>query len=1346
MIRNKEDSPQGGGGSSSPSKIFLGVRFVLIGFDNPTQQAKVRSKLISGGGVDVGEYNSRCTHLIVDRVVYDDSECVVARADGKIVITAAWVDDCLDVGMLVDTSSILYRPVKDLNGIPGSKSLSICLTGYQRQDREDIMRMVGMMGAYFSKPLVANKVTHLICYKFEGEKYELAKKLKKIKLVNHRWLEDCLKAWEILPENNYSKSGYELEIMEAEAKDSEEETEDRNNEQYKENVAGSPYNLHTVYGMGIKGLEMPVLMKQNESAKENLAARVEDIVNEKRLVSPAKKARSDHVPELQQGNKSGAAFTCQGTGSYEGTNASKESSELSSNPTTSKGTPQSNVAAPISLSYSRKTPGRSPLSNFSGMPSSPAVSHGVEQYKVTNGFDVSPSKLVQYKGNLDSVENQNLRKDLELHLEGGNAYKLPQKRKASLSSSSSKSPREISANLEACGPGSPSTGARTGILLNGTFQKNSSSCYGNGDNVDKIDIRNVASDHYGNPSNGKSISENKLTNPGMQFSRTLSSDDTEFSSDFKMLERSPEISDVGLEHSKNTFEASFSGKDMPRVLDFQFDNEGGPQEECQSIMASSLKSENCEAGKARSPVDLSVHNGSKSETFAKSLPKKTVVKKSLGSKSKLSSARNKQKGSLCFNSKSEVIFPTEENTEQGHGKAVGGKAEMDKPALDAEPVFERMVTGTLSSENKFKNADEAEDEETEAPDKGIGGELENSAREEVAKPIPQENGTSKKKSKVTHSAANETKSVKVTPEKDEREVVKGDTCKSVAVHGTNADPKQIVGGSKIRKKSRVTHSEANETKSVKGTPEKDERDVVKGDTCKNVATVHCTNADPNQLVGGSKLNKKSGVTHFAPNETKSVTVTPQKDEREVVKGDSCKSVAIGNGTNADPNQIVGGSKIKKKSRVTHSATNETKSVTVTLEKDEREVVKGDTCRSVTTVHGTNADSKQIVGSSKIKKKSRVTHSAANEIKSVTVTPEKDEQEVVKGDTCKSVATAPGTYANLKRKVGGSRLVKSEPVWFILTGHRLQRKEFQQIIKRLKGRVCRDSHNWSYQATHSIIPDPIKRTEKFFAAAASGRWILKTDYLIASNQAGKFLREEPYEWFKNGFNEDGAINLEAPRKWRLLREKTGHGAFYGMRMVIYGECIAPSLDTLKRVVKAGDGVILATSPPYTRFLKSGVDFAIISPSTPSDDMCVQEFIRHEIPCIVADYLVEYVCKPGCSLERHVLYQTHAWAEKSFANLISRSNEVVEDLIPVEDDVRIDLCCEKCGSFDRAEVMLICGDETGSLGCGIGTHIDCCDPPLEAVPDEDWFCPNCTEGKNSTHPTKKTKKGSSTKKHK
>ncbi|KAJ6940843.1 hypothetical protein NC651_006851 [Populus alba x Populus x berolinensis] len=317
----------------------------------------------------------------------------------------------------------------------------------------------------------------------------------------------------------------------------------------------------------------------------------------------------------------------------------------------------------------------------------------------------------------------------------------------------------------------------------------------------------------------------------------------------------------------------------------------------------------------------------------------------------------------------------------------------------------------------------------------------------------------------------------------------------------------------------------------------------------------------------------------------------------------------------------------------------------------------------------------------------------------------------------------------------TKQVKAEPLWFILSGHRLQRKEYQKVIKSLKGKLCRDSHQWSYQATHYIAPGPIRRTEKFFAAAASGRWILKTDYLTACSQAGRFLAEESYEWHKNGLSEDGTINLEAPRKWRLLRERTGHGAFYGMRIIIYGECMTPPLDTLKRVVKAGDGTILATSPPYTRFLTSGVDFAIISPGITRADVWVQEFLKHKIPCIVADYLVEYVCKPGNSLERHVLYNTNDLAEKSFSNLLSKVNVIPEDLtMPKDCDSGNDIACEVCCSCDRGEDMLICGDECGSVGCGAGIHIDCCDPPLESIPEEDWFCSKCS-GSRSTSPKKK-----------
>jgi len=161
------------------------------------------------------------------------------------------------------------------------------------------------------------------------------------------------------------------------------------------------------------------------------------------------------------------------------------------------------------------------------------------------------------------------------------------------------------------------------------------------------------------------------------------------------------------------------------------------------------------------------------------------------------------------------------------------------------------------------------------------------------------------------------------------------------------------------------------------------------------------------------------------------------------------------------------------------------------------------------------------------------------------------------------------------------------------------------------------------------------------------------------------------------------------------------------------------------------------PPYTRFLDSGVDFAVVSETIPRADAWVQQFISHGIPCVSADYLVEYVCKPGQPLDRHVLFKTNHLANKSLEKLMKNQQEMAmvrskpsED---DEDDPEEDLSCSVCGQKDRGDVMLICGDEDGETGCGIGMHIDCCDPPLDAVPDDDWLCPKCAVPKSKTKRT-------------
>ncbi|KAI8816843.1 PLU-1-like protein-domain-containing protein [Fimicolochytrium jonesii] len=48
------------------------------------------------------------------------------------------------------------------------------------------------------------------------------------------------------------------------------------------------------------------------------------------------------------------------------------------------------------------------------------------------------------------------------------------------------------------------------------------------------------------------------------------------------------------------------------------------------------------------------------------------------------------------------------------------------------------------------------------------------------------------------------------------------------------------------------------------------------------------------------------------------------------------------------------------------------------------------------------------------------------------------------------------------------------------------------------------------------------------------------------------------------------------------------------------------------------------------------------------------------------------------------------------------------------------CEMCGGGENDEQMLLCD------GCNRGYHLYCFDPPMAAIPQTDWFCPDCLRG--------------------
>ncbi|MCL7030069.1 hypothetical protein MKW94_020816 [Papaver nudicaule] len=1532
------------GGGGDESKTFDGVRFILLGF-SPSEEAKVQSKLTNGGGVNVGEYGDICTHVIVDKITYDDHRCVKARDDGKMVLNSVWVDHSFDVGMPVDSSLILYSPVKNLSGIPGAKSFIVCLTGYQRQDREDIMRMVSMMGANFSKPLVANKVTHLICYKFEGEKYELAKKMQKIKLVNHRWLEDCLKAWEILPECDYNKSGQEIETMEAEAKDSEDEAEENRAtvQLGVENVTDSSFKLHTGSDISTsKGSDATTparersnINKQTSIAKglldttENTTSktskkgsRVGDVAessskllggsdslnlvgsglntpvrtssmhlhgstvrglidtsanvgSESRLLANSGKLigaeRTPNSPVAKQqdfGSLNSGAYRSEYTGS--GGNKTP-SSKSGKRPFTSDAT------NPVTTSQVKKLQKTSPVPIFSGeqsnhLRSSPLggletnISNDVKSDQVKNkldfgevedqsskselhhsklkdvtltpkkkkglscaspkssnickdGFGILPPKSDQVEDILDFGHIENQKNDSELNHPKVEGRAVTPKKKKSLPGPSLESSKKGSPNSK--------TFATTGTVASTTLEREmeSSSTPSNRSHqmdVDTNTIKNqsvtlkrklgLSGTSSGSPKKrspysitsgtgstlardtpegdinvaletkpspaltnsshvAEAVADSSANEPaklarnkplsvkkkskkcGLPVSKDTISDDL----------KSPLQQNVSVSAAAKTPETSLKELGQTDLVSTDFGDFRASRSAGLDTKASSPDSRRpeTEADKSRGSVNIGVNKGKKNGPSTRSGTKT----KTLGSRRKLGAASAKErKGTLNLDqaaTTNEASLFSEGTNEAVQEKLSNVRAEkIEVPqelALDDE-------TEAPEEENAVKSFSQEVAELSSKADVGMKGTSEKIQHsgskvnshcslmdgEKVVSGIDREDLKKNKEDLSTFKADQTKEATGGVHSSNQVDKVTVSPLKEVVNEGPNPASKVQRSTASVKKTGKTTFVEENKTIDTEGPTIRSSTYVRKKVVSKSLRK--------------TKQDKKM-VAEASPDEipVNEVNHPSNKDQRNV--DSAVKEVPVSrkvkdnvdNEISKTSTEMVGtkrrgnlASKTKEsKAEKPVNDLKETKSVkkrsTVNVGERIKEAVLEAKRRASPASKTTETSTEMLLAGKEEETKSAKKRPSAKSGEHKNVVPKPN----IKQSNKKAESSTDSDIIQADRV---SKPLNSQLMWFILSGHRLQRKEFQQVIRRLKGRCCRDSHNWSYQATHFIVPDPVRRTEKFFAAAASGRWILKTDYLTACNQAGKFVEEEPYEWSKTGLNEEGTISLEAPRKWRQLKERTGHGAFHGMRIIVYGECIAPPLDTLKRVVKAGDGTILATSPPYTKFLKSGVDFAVITQGMPKADLWVQEFMRNEIPCVVADYLVEYICRPDYALDKHVLYNTNEWADKSLANLEMRSKEIIEPSSPsdVKDEASDsgDLPCQVCGSHDRGEVMLICGDESGSLGCGIGTHIDCCNPPLESIPSEDWFCPKCSKTVNCKKdpPRKSKKKASSSKKGK
>ncbi|KAH9518689.1 PAX-interacting protein 1 [Bulinus truncatus] len=173
-----------------PDLCLLGCVFCIVDYQNilGTDEVAAWKKVIEqyGGQVE-SSYCNRVSHVLCTNQKSDVFK--MALREGKRVVTAFWLNDCLLQKKMVPPWQALHLPLSFHSEKPGFNQM-ISVTNFDGEERVRLKQMIHAIGAKYTGYMTHHN-SALICKKPGGMKFEKAKEWR-IAVVNVQWLSDLV--------------------------------------------------------------------------------------------------------------------------------------------------------------------------------------------------------------------------------------------------------------------------------------------------------------------------------------------------------------------------------------------------------------------------------------------------------------------------------------------------------------------------------------------------------------------------------------------------------------------------------------------------------------------------------------------------------------------------------------------------------------------------------------------------------------------------------------------------------------------------------------------------------------------------------------------------------------------------------------------------------------------------------------------------------------------------------------------------------------------------------------------------------------------------------------------------